>query len=460
MQEVPELDRLLGIEVYATKSPGIGGRLRVVPEDFIVEEISRDGLRVRTSLTLKPGEEVGLKGSEEGDYTWFILEKRNLDTITAIKIIAKSLGLSYNTFSAAGLKDSRAVTAQLVSAFRVDPNSLLGFRDRYGNIKIRRCVRMPFRIAPGMLYGNHFIITVRQVELGECEVRHRVEAIAAEIGESGIPAFYGYQRFGTIRPNTHIIGKYILQGRFEDAVMELVARSYPGEAPHVAELRDYVRETRDYKSALKKFPRALSHERIVLKHLSVREGDYIGALRKLPLSVRRLFVGAYQAYLFNKCLSRRIRRGLPLNQAVVGDLVAVMTSDGSLGSVVVANESNVDLLNEGIARGEMILVLNVFGYGTVIQEGPQGDIEREVLREEGVSLELFRSVHMPEVATRGTYRRACFKPEGLEIRGPAADELSPGSLKVTFEFTLAKGLYATMVLREFMKPRDVIAAGF
>ncbi|RLE76951.1 MAG: tRNA pseudouridine(13) synthase TruD, partial [Thermoprotei archaeon] len=143
MQEVPELDRLLGIEVYATKSPGIGGRLRVVPEDFIVEEISRDGLRVRTSLTLKPGEEVGLKGSEEGDYTWFILEKRNLDTITAIKIIAKSLGLSYNTFSAAGLKDSRAVTAQLVSAFRVDPNSLLGFRDRYGNIKIRRCVRMP-----------------------------------------------------------------------------------------------------------------------------------------------------------------------------------------------------------------------------------------------------------------------------------------------------------------------------
>jgi len=31
---------------------------------------------------------------------------------------------------------------------------------------------------------------------------------------------------------------------------------------------------------------------------------------------------------------------------------------------------------------------------------------------------------------------------------------------VTFEFTLAKGLYATMVLREFMKPRDVIAAGF
>jgi len=457
--DVPELDKALGMEVYVTQTPGIGGRIRVKLEDFIVEEISKDKKRIHTSITggkHKPP----LKGSTEGDYIWFVLEKRNLDTISAIKIIAKSLGLRYDFFSVAGLKDSKAITAQLVSAFNVDPTLLENFRDKYGNIKIRHCVKMPFRITPGMLYGNHFIVVVRNILLPEEEITQRIQCITSEIKERGLPAFYGYQRFGTIRPNTHIIGKYILQGKFEEAVMELVAHPYPNETPQVIELREYIRNTGDYKGALKKFPRALSHERIVLKHLAVRERDYIGALRKLPKGIRKLFISAYQAYLFNKCLSKRIKRGIPINEAIIGDLVAVRLKDGSLGEIIVANEHNLDFLNERIAKGEMVLVLNVFGYGTVIQEGVQGDIEKEVLKEEGISLDIFRSKHMPEVATRGTYRRASFYPEDLVISEVHEDELNVGAKKVTFEFTLGKGLYATVLLREYMKPKNIITAGF
>jgi len=459
IHEVPELDRKLGIEVYATDVPGIGGRIRERLEDFIVEEITKDRRRVYTSLT--GGEERRpVQGVGKGDYTWFVLEKRNLDTISAIKIIAKSLGLRYDFFSVAGLKDSKAVTAQLVSVFNVDPDLLEGFKDKYGNIEVRHCVKMPFRIVPGMLYGNHFIIVVRNILLPEEEVSRRVSLVTQEIGSKGLPAFYGYQRFGTIRPNTHIIGKYILQGKFEDAVMELLAHPYPNEDPRVIELREYIRDTEDYRGALEKFPRALSHERTVLKHLSVRERDYIGALRKLPKTVRRLFISAYQSYLFNKCLSRRVKRGIPINEAVIGDLVAIKLKDGSLGGVVVANEHNLDFLNERIARGDMVLVLNVFGYGTIIQGGVQGDIEREVLKEENISLNIFKSKHMPEVATRGTYRRACFYPEELTVSNVHEDELNVGAKKVVFEFTLNKGLYATVVLREYMKPKDIVTAGF
>ena len=36
---VPEIEKLLGIEVYATKTAGIGGVIRESVEDFVVEEV-------------------------------------------------------------------------------------------------------------------------------------------------------------------------------------------------------------------------------------------------------------------------------------------------------------------------------------------------------------------------------------------------------------------------------------
>ena len=40
---VPEIDKMLGIEVYATKTAGVGGVIRESVEDFVVEEVLVDG---------------------------------------------------------------------------------------------------------------------------------------------------------------------------------------------------------------------------------------------------------------------------------------------------------------------------------------------------------------------------------------------------------------------------------
>ena len=452
------LDKMLGMEVYISDTDGIGGKIRYRLEDFIVEEITKDKIRVHTSITsTKP---PSIKGCSEGAYTWFILEKRNLDTISAIRILARESNISHKMFSIAGLKDSKAITAQMACVIGLSPNQLLSYKDKYGNITIRAAFRMPFKLSPGMLYGNHFIITIRNITLSKADIEQRIREILKEIYTKGIPAFYGYQRFGTIRPNTHIIGKHIIQGNFEEAIMELVAHAYPHEPPHIAELREYVKETHDFKSAYEKFPRAMSHERTVLSHLVKKPNDFAGAIRKLPIWVRRLFISAYQSYLFNKCLSERIKRGLPINEAVIGDLVAIKTSNGSIGSIIVANEQNLEFLNNKIKEGKMCLVLNVFGYRTIIREGPQGDIERTILKKEGITLEDFKVKHMPELSTKGYYRKASFLPENLHISDILPDEFHKGCYKVTLEFTLGKGLYATVLLRELMKPDDIIKAGF
>jgi len=38
--EPPSVEREVGMEVYLTSSPGVGGKLRFYPEDFVVEELS------------------------------------------------------------------------------------------------------------------------------------------------------------------------------------------------------------------------------------------------------------------------------------------------------------------------------------------------------------------------------------------------------------------------------------
>ena len=40
---VPEYNRHIGIKVYSTNIKGISGRIKQIAEDFIVEEILKDG---------------------------------------------------------------------------------------------------------------------------------------------------------------------------------------------------------------------------------------------------------------------------------------------------------------------------------------------------------------------------------------------------------------------------------
>jgi len=282
-----------------------------------------------------------------------------------------------------------------------------------------------------------------------------VNAILNEIKEAGgVPNYYGYQRFGTIRPITHLIGKRILLGDFKGAVETLLTEVFPHESERAKEARRYLAETWDVRGALELFPRSLHHERMILYYLSKHPGDYVGAIRTLPIEVRRLFIGAYQAYLFNKVLSKRILEGMSIAYAVPGDLVALGDPfKGEVRGFVRATDSNRDKLNQLIREGSAYLVLNVFGYGTSLCYGRPGEIEHEVLREEGISLDAFKLRQLREASSHGTFRPASFKPRDLSFK--LANENS-----IQISFTLGKGMYATVFLRELMKPEDVVAAGF
>src|SRR4051812_9527981 len=77
--------------------PGIGGRLKTVPEDFDVEEVP------------------AYQPSGSGDFLYLWLEKRDMGAEYFTRQIAKRLGIGPAEVGTAGLKDRRAVTRQFVS---------------------------------------------------------------------------------------------------------------------------------------------------------------------------------------------------------------------------------------------------------------------------------------------------------------------------------------------------------
>ena len=136
----------------------------------------------------------------------------------------------------------------------------------------------------------------------------------------GIPNFFGHQRFGTTRPITHLVGKALVQGDFEEAAMLFLAKPSVHEHPASRQARQELETTKNFKQAQENFPKQLRFERIMLNHLADNPDDFVGAFQRLPLKLQALFVQAHQSYLFNRFLSERVKHDLPLNEAVGGGL--------------------------------------------------------------------------------------------------------------------------------------------
>ncbi|ASJ06647.1 tRNA pseudouridine(13) synthase TruD [Thermococcus pacificus] len=403
---------------YLSEKPGIGGRIKVFPEDFVVIE---DPL---------PSIFEGKK------YAIFLLKKRNWDTMAAVKEIAKRAGIRHRDIGFAGTKDRHAVTYQYISVPAQAKEKVEGVQIR--DIELRFVSYGRF-IKLGHLIGNRFRIIVRDV--GE-EAFERTREIVRELREKGgFPNYFGYQRFGERRVTNHLIGKLLLQGDFEGAARLFLGAHEGGMEGD--EARKNFWETGDVDRALEEFPNFLRYERAML-HRYKETGSWKRAFLSLPLPIMRIFIHAYQSYLFNLYISRRIEEGLPLNEALVGDIV-VQVKGGIpyRDRTYRVTETNKDFVNEKIRRNQAMVSGPLFGFSMRTAKGLPGRLEEGILKEEGISLETFKNLPKP-MAEPGGRRELLIRPLGM-IYGYVPDT------GMCFRFFLPKGVYATSVLREIMK---------
>jgi tRNA pseudouridine13 synthase len=441
------------MEVYATKTDGVGGSIKASVDDFIVEEALIDGSKASISGTV-PSSVLG-STSQRQRYLLCILIKRNWDTFIAIKNTAKSLGINPVRVQFAGIKDAKATTAQYITL----ENALI---EDVAKVDVKGVQVYPVGYMRDMfslfyLLGNNFTITIKNLNTPQSAVKARIEQIVQEMNSiGGIPNFFGHQRFGTSRPITHLVGKALMQGRFEEAAMLFLAKPSVHEHPESRQVRQELQETGDYKRASETFPKQLRFEKLMLNYLAENPVDFVGAFQRLPPKLQALFVQAHQSYLFNRFLSRRIKRGLPLNTAEEGDFVVSIERAGlpltTAEKLVTAQNSG--QINDALRTGRMRVALPIWGIKQKLSNGVMGEVEREILTEEGLEIENLKINVMSRTSGRGSLRAVTAPVRNFKLT--SADNGS----SATLSFMLLRGCYATVYLRELMKPTDPLTAGF
>ena len=418
------------------------------------------------------------------EYLKFAFCKENKESYEMLNVIARSLNIQVKDMGIAGTKDKRGVTTQHVTVHKIRAKRLA--KMKFYGAKVGNFEYVDTPLGFGDHAGNSFEVTLRQVEPEQVE---NVEDAVRSLRNSGTINYFGLQRFGNggIEHGTHKIGIKLLSGDWQGA-LDLLLMPRENERTDVSAARAKWAETKDPKATLKILPRWCTAEKCALERMmKVRTTDLVSALLAVPRQIRLMYIHAYQAYIFNRVVSARIRK-FGVNTVVEGDLIL---EEGDLAG----DEENQDdtgrvsmpsvrvVTAEEAAAGVIdpaLLVLPLPG-NSVVYPTNMGDIYREIAAEDGIDLNT--QVHAVRefsmVGFTGDYRRVYLKPTNVahrvvsyadpkanlvltdldRINGVNKLEYQDGPLRaVTIEFHLPPSSYATMVLRELMKSTTATSA--
>ena len=270
------------------------------------------------------------------------------------------------------------------------------------------------------MIGNHFKIKISGVfdTLSQFEEYDKVLN------------FYGYQRFGSTRPVTHLIGKALIQKDFVRAIHLLLSFTSEYDTPENTALRKIMADKSKYSEALKIIPNRMDLEKTALKEM-IEHNNPVKTLRALPLSIRRFFVQSYQSFIFNKTLSLSFENGEEMYSPQADDIC--YDKNANLGKFE----------NDPSQR----LAIPFVGYSYYKKTRFHYYIQK-ILKDEEVTSKDFFSKELQEISGEGGFRNSSIKCENY-----VADDN-------TVSFSLSRGSFATIILREIMKPENPLASGF
>lgn len=281
---------------------------------------------------------------DKGKFVYFKLMKKDWNTLDAVKEISRRLNISIKDIGFAGSKDKKAVTEQMISIKMVG-------RERIERIKLKD-VSLEFvgygdePITLGDLKGNYFEIVIRNLDSYEIKIPKK------------IVNYFGEQRFGK---NNVEVGRNLIKKDFKKACESL--------------------------------------------ELEVTMNNYVGALKKIPKRLLRMYVNAYQSFIWNETVKE-----------VVGKEI-----------------KNVPLV----------------GFGTELEEFPEiREVIEMILENEEIGLKDFIIKQIPELSLEGESREVFVEVGDFKILEKGDDELNDGKKKIRVSFGLPKGSYATRVIEE------------
>ncbi|WP_298734552.1 tRNA pseudouridine(13) synthase TruD [uncultured Psychrobacter sp.] len=342
------------------------------PEDFVVNE------RLEVDFT------------GEGEHLWLHIKKSGINTAYLAKLLSEWADIPLRDVGYSGLKDRQALTTQWFSLRlpkKQKPDSDFAPVDikEHETVKIIAEHWHNKKLNRGTHNANQFVITLRDIEFAKDQTlgdKSSVEQHLQTISKTGVPNYFGPQRFG-------------FGGNNIPEALNLFARPLKSTS-----------------SAKKKNKRKSA----------VREQN------SMELSAAR-------SLIFNQILAARVQDG-SWNTGLNGE---VFNLNGS-GSIF-ASEHMDETLQARVASGDIHPTAVMWGAGNDKVAGDAAELENTVVQQDALLAALATGLEQREVKAQ---RRALRLPvEDLSWRW--ADK-QDGEQTLVLSFTLTTGSFATSVL--------------
>ncbi|HID47239.1 MAG TPA: tRNA pseudouridine(13) synthase TruD [Methanothermococcus okinawensis] len=390
-------------------------KIRQLPEDFIVEEIL-------DKSTLKEGEAFNL----------YQLKKINMENLRTLSYISKRFKIPLKEIGYCGLKDRHAITIQHITI--PARYGILSLKEKNLELKYLGKVGSPLKL--GQLSGNRFKISIRYLK------KEHLPGIEENLKRIhlGVPNYYDTQRFGSVYRSGEFIAREYMMGNYEEALKIILTRYKKSESKLIKDLKRYIRSHwGDWTSILTYMKERGIRDRMfhnIISHL--QEGDeerFKEAFKYVDIRLKKLFVSAYQSYLWNECVKTLLKKYIPKENRIYIDY--------NCGTFLFYRDIDREILDT--LRDKTFPTITHDLYTKDIEEGYREIIE-EVLKREGLKIEDFnRLLHLSKPSY--TERRILSIPEHIRYGEFLEDELNRGRYKITVDFQLGKGCYATMVIK-------------
>jgi tRNA pseudouridine13 synthase len=374
-------------------------KIKVIPEDFIVEEIARLPL---------------VRNGEHGVY---LLRKRNWNTVELLQEISRSLRIPFRNFSYGGRKDRHGLTTQYIS---IKTTPRVEFKNKNCSLSFIGTMDRP--MGPDLIEENRFRVTIRKLSPDTIQ-RTMKESELVKIW--GYPNYFDDQRFGSFNPRQGFLAEKVLKKQWNGALkIYLSSRN-----------EFFFEHWKDWEACLAKATTAL--EKKAFAYLKDHPRAYLSLLQQIPKEELGTHFSAFQAFLWNEMLREIIRKTT---------LAPLTMYPGAAGTYLFYS----GLTQENFQYLEQLSIPTV-GHQAKANDTLLRDTYLRILQAHGLKSSLFNKVKLRQAYFKSFARRAVVKPEKVHCEA-TDDELYKGRIKLVLTFGLPRGSFATMfVKRIFMR---------
>lgn len=380
-------------------------KIKVQPQDFIVEEICNFHLDIR------------------GENTIYQLQKEQWDTFDLFDYLSRKYKLK--NIGRAGIKDRYSHSLQYLS---VKNGKAQDITEK--NFSLKYLGRSETPITLNSLVANKFTIVIRDLNKKELEY---IERNLHLVEQFGLPNYYDTQRMGSARAGQGFIAQKLVLKHYNGALKLYLATPSKFDDRKTRNLKKHISEHwGDWQKCLAA-DLDYGQLRYPLLYLSAHPKDYKGAIKTIRKDLLEIFINAYQAYIWNETIKALIKlRNL--------DYFKVNYNFGDLYFYCKLDLQDYKYLAQ--------LVISAPSYKAEFTDHKIKTIMEQILSQDNLSLKALKL----DLGIKGLFfkpylRKVLMRPQDLKILMIDKDDLYAPKYKLTLSFTLDKGSYATILLK-------------